>query len=255
MKNLILILLLPIFLFSCVDKNEINYGTVEGNVYSMDNEPIANLELKLSNIASTETDNLGYFIFENILPGNYTISVYYELKEVYSKDIEIAQGETINMNVYVDLSSNSNNFTDVTGSWYFSSSDLSNDDFIANLSFDIDMIQTTIPYQGSSNSVVVTGSFSDFSWMLQRKSDNSLYIYPSMYGEIVDGGINTAIPSHNFDFCMGEQYASIWLWNRGVTSNFESIWGNITLKLDLADLYGLEDGVVTLEGTWDMERQ
>lgn len=152
----------------------------------------------------------------------------------------------------------SQTYNSITGLWKFKTrSDFSSSAFTGPLSMEsLNLTQTSQIKEGysqSSNVYKVTGNFSGLQWALQRKSNGILYpVFLSVSGSISNGGINTGVSAHNLAFYLGtgEDFSV-----RGVTSDYKSMWGDITARIDMTQLFRTSDGIVTLNGMWDATRK
>lgn len=150
-------------------------------------------------------------------------------------------------------STQSQGYSNVTGSWQLNTqSGFGNNEFTATMSVSLDLTQTGQPVSGYGSDVrALTGSFSGLSWIIQRKSDGTIYPLENAQGTIVNGAINTLQTSHNLQFDLANQNWSL----QGVAPAYESMYGNIALAIDMTNLYGTNDGVITLTGMWDANRK
>jgi hypothetical protein len=145
----------------------------------------------------------------------------------------------------------SQTYNNVTGSWNFSSSSLSNDKFSGGLSANLNLTQTTQLLPGYSTVYKITGNFNELGWLFQRKSNGEGYIFEHGSGSIINGGINTDISGHNLEFDLASTNFHV----RGVAPAYESMWGDITMTINMTAVYGTSDGTITLTGNWNASRQ
>jgi hypothetical protein len=147
-------------------------------------------------------------------------------------------------------------YSSITGAWSVSTrTDFGNDNFTAYLSINtLNLTQTNQLFPGFTHDVYrVTGNFSGFTLALQRKSDGTLYpVYWDASGSISNGGINTAMASHNLEFYLG---SSTNYRLRGVAPAYQSMWGDVTVTINMTDVFRTSDGIVTVTGMWDGARQ
>lgn len=145
-------------------------------------------------------------------------------------------------------------FSSVTGVWELETrSGFGNNEFTASMSVnELNLTQTNQLAPGYTSDVyTVTGNFSGFGWLIQRKSDGTLYPLQNASGSIVDGSINASTTSHNLQFHLGSQNYVI----RGVAPAYASMSGDVTLTINMTNLYGTSDGTITLTGMWDASRK
>lgn len=249
MKKIVLSIISILALVSC----EEDTGKLEGNVYSTSNTPVSNAEVSLPPYGFVATDESGYFLFSKILSGEYTLSVSYQSQIVYSKSVTIESGETKSMDIIIQTSLDDNNYYNITGNWtLLTRSDFSNATFTGQLFADLSLTQMNELFEGYSKDVYkVMGTFKNFGWLIQRKSDGTGYPFQNGSGSILNGGININNPSHNIEFSLASSNFHL----HGVTPDYKTIWGDITVKIDMTSVYGANDGIITLTGMWDAVRK
>lgn len=145
-------------------------------------------------------------------------------------------------------------YNNITGTWDLSTrSDFGNDNFKVSVDVNyLNLTQTNELAPGYTKDVYkITGNFSDFGWLIQRKSDGTLYPLQNAYGNIINGRINATMTSHNLEFYLGSQNFRL----RGVAPGYEKMWGDIMFKVNMTSIYGTSDGIITLTGMWDGERK
>lgn len=100
-KGLILVLLLSLIVFSfaygCGPKKP-ETGKVSGRVVDENGEPVAGAKVSLDGMSDTTLDD-GSFTFNEVEPGSYTLEVTKEEFKHYTKDIEVSQGASLNLNI------------------------------------------------------------------------------------------------------------------------------------------------------------
>jgi hypothetical protein len=98
MKKFVFFLIVILSIVSCEPIDEVEpprLGVVQGFTYiGSTNEPLRGLDVSLTNYNSQKTDSGGYFKFENVLEGDYTISVYQVLRLLSSKSISVKANNT-----------------------------------------------------------------------------------------------------------------------------------------------------------------
>jgi len=146
-------------------------------------------------------------------------------------------------------------YSSLTGLWDLSVREgFGNDTFRGSLSVsDLSIIQTNQLKEGYSSDVYrLIGSFSGFNLVFQRRSNGTLYpLYQNASGSIINGGVNINIASHNLEFDLATTNYHL----RGVSPDYKSMWGDITVKIDMTSLYRTNDGIITLTGMWDAVRK
>jgi hypothetical protein len=232
-------------------KKDDNTGDLEGNVYYTSHTPVSNAQVSLPSKGTVSTDESGYFIFSNIPSGEYTLSISYQNQIVYSKSVIIVSGNTKSMDIIIQTSSD-DNYSNITGEWSLSTrSDFSNDSFTGSLYADLSLTQTNELLEGYSQDVYkVTGTFNNLDWLIQRKGVGTGYVLESASGSIINGGININTFSHNIEFDLASSNIHI----RGTAPLYKTMFGDITVKIDMTAVYGTDDGVITLTGMWDAVR-
>ncbi len=146
-------------------------------------------------------------------------------------------------------------YSSVSGGWKISEKDdFGNSEFKGYLSIEnLNLTQTNQLKSGYSDVYRLTGDFGGFTLGLQRKSSGTTYlVFQNASGNIFDGGINTSPGSHNLEFYLGNSgdYRL-----RGVAPGYESMWGDLRVKVDMGNIFRTSDGVVTLTGGWDSKRK
>ena len=142
----------------------------------------------------------------------------------------------------------------LTGAWDLTTrTGFGNNEFTADMYVSsLNLTQTTQLTPGYSSDVYeLSGNFSGFGWLIRRNSDGHLYALQNASGSILGGAINTSLSSHNLEFYLGSQDFVI----RGVAPEYASMWGDVTLSINMTTGYGVPDGVITLTGMWDATRK
>jgi hypothetical protein len=70
-------------------------GTISGTLKDADGNPVANATVMLSNGRSTISDSNGYFEFNNVTSGSYTITINQSGFEIITQTVSTTSGETI----------------------------------------------------------------------------------------------------------------------------------------------------------------
>ncbi len=145
-------------------------------------------------------------------------------------------------------------YSSVTGVWRLETrSGFGNDEFTAGMSVNgLNLNQTNQLAPGySSNVYIINGSFTEFGWLIQRKSDGETYLLQNASGSIAEGAINANMTSHNLQFYLASKNFFI----KGVAPGYASMWGDVTLSINMTNIYGTNDGTITLTGMWDANRK
>ena len=141
----------------------------------------------------------------------------------------------------------SQKYTTITGTWDFSTqSNFSNSNFTGSLSANLNLTQTKENLNPSTYKV--DGTFSNFGFACQKKSNGMFYLLAQGgSGNIVNGGINPNDGPYRVAFYLGSEKFYV----RGVTSDYKSMSGDITAKAYLSP----SEGNVTMTGTWKATRK
>ena len=172
------------------------------------------------------------------------LTYYYRI--VASSDLGITKG------TIMDFNTSAASYDNLTGEWILTNTIFSNDNYTGSLSADINLTQTNGLLEGYTQDVYkIIGTFTELVWLIQRKSDFTNYLSPIGSGNIINGGINISIQSHNLEFDLASSNFHF----RGVSPLFNTMTGDLTIKIDMTTLYGVPDGIITLTGTWKASRK
>lgn len=84
--------------------NTTKVGNVEGYVVDDEGNVLVNALINLSNGMSTFTDSSGFFCFENVVLGDYSLTVTIESYQGYAADVNVEAAETIHLGNIVMIS-------------------------------------------------------------------------------------------------------------------------------------------------------
>jgi hypothetical protein len=104
----------------------------------------------------------------------------------------------------------------------------------------------------SSDVYLITGTVSSYTFTIQRKSDGTLYpAFQNANASVVNAAINATLAAHNLQFDLGNPNFHF----TGVAPAYASMFGDITITVNMTTLFGTADGVITLTGQFDGGRQ
>lgn len=110
------ILLLVLLCANSIFTNAQNLGTVRGSLKSKGGEPLSGLQLKLQHSKFTAvSDPAGLFVFQNITPGSYTLTVGGVGYTSVQRNITVSAGKTTELALQLEEASISMEAVTVTG--------------------------------------------------------------------------------------------------------------------------------------------
>jgi hypothetical protein len=173
-------------------------------------------------------------------------------KKTYYYRIAAMSDTSISRGAILSFTTSSPSYNNLTGEWILSTTSFSNNNFTATLSANLNLTQTSELFPGYTQDVYkISGTFSSLVWLIQRKSNGTNYGTPQLSGNIINAAVNITIQSHNLEFDL----ASSDFHFKGISTLFDTMTGDLTVKINMTTFYGTNDGVITLTGMWEANRK
>jgi hypothetical protein len=176
---------------------------------------------------------------------NLSTKKTYYYRIVATSDTINSRGEILNFTTLAP-------YNNLNGEWTLSTTSFSNINFTATLSANLSLTQTNELLTGYTQDVYkIAGTFNNVECHIQRKSNLENYLYPYGSGNIVNAGVNITIQSHNLEFDLASSNFHF----NGVSTLFDTMTGDLSVKINMTTIFGTADGVITLTGMWTANRK
>lgn len=237
-KHFILLLSLSLFLLSCT--KEVINGRLKGYAIDKYGSTLSGAKISMAPYGVQYTVNgSGLFEFNDIEPGNYVVVGIYE-NQVKEKEVTIKSDFTTWIELEFEKKKDPKpSYSDLTGNWHISVENLENDDWEAEMAFNLQCTQSyEAPNPAYPNVVKLNGTFYDLDFLIREKnnSESPFYLVQDLSGIISEGRINGTEGCHTFTFWAGNM-----IYILGSSCIFDEITGRIQFTINMKSIFDVDD--------------